>query len=187
MYALVTAASLPSPPPPVPSPTNRSARLIAPITPARGTAQRARSGGAGATISNAASGRPTRLGCAQSTKAIRAKSGRHHDCFVTLRGVTLDVRDQRELPRALDGRRQLPLMTRAHSREPARQNLAALGKEPATRPVILLVEHPRAGFAHGAGVGGTAYASPSFSPSSSGTTAAVTPRFGCSRAASTMR
>src|SRR5947209_9230626 len=103
MYALVTAASLP--PPPVRSPTNRSARLIAPITPARGTAQRARSGGAGATISNAASGRPTRLGCAQSTKAIRAKSGRHHDCFVTLRGVTLDVRDQRELPRALDSRR----------------------------------------------------------------------------------
>src|SRR5256886_5511727 len=104
MYALVTAASLPSPPPPVPSPTNRSARLSAPITPARGTAQRARSGGAGATISNVASGRPMRLGCAQSTKAIRANNGRHHDCFVTLGGVTLDVRDQRELPRALDSR-----------------------------------------------------------------------------------
>src|SRR5438067_8431249 len=37
---------------------------------------------------------------------ISASAGRHHDCFVTLRGVTLDIRNQRELPRALDRRRR---------------------------------------------------------------------------------
>src|SRR2546421_626561 len=60
---------------------NSNARLIAPIRPASGTAQRARSGGAGATISNAASGSPSRLGCAQSTQAISASAGRRHDRF----------------------------------------------------------------------------------------------------------
>src|SRR6266704_240048 len=99
--------------------------------------------------------------------------------------VTLDVRNQGELPRALDRRRELPLVPRTHSRQPAGQNLAALGEEAAQGPVVLVVEHTRAGFAHGAGLGGTSHASSSSSSSSSGATTAATTGFGCSRDAST--
>src|SRR5436190_292964 len=100
-------------------------------------------------------------------------------------GVALDIRKQRELPRALDRCRELPLVPGAHPREPAGQNLAALGEEAAQRPVILVVEHARAGFAHGTGLGGTSHASSSSSSSSSGTTGVATTGLGCSRDAST--
>src|SRR5205085_5365037 len=71
-------------------------------------------------------------------------------------GVALDVRTQRQLPRPLDGGRELPLVPRTHARQPAGQDLAALSQEPAQRPVVLVVEHARAGLAHGTGFGGAA-------------------------------
>src|SRR6266542_4440544 len=76
-------------------------------------------------------------------------------------------------------------MARAHPRQPARQDFSTFREEAAQRPVILVVEHARAGFAHGAGLGGTSHASSSSSSSNSGATAAATTGFGCSLAAST--
>src|SRR6266478_2432939 len=87
--------------------------------------------------------------------------------------VPLDVRQQRELARPLDRGRELALMARAHSRQPAGENLAALGEEAAERAIVLVVEHPYPGFAHGARLGGPSHASSS-SISSTTTSAAIT-------------
>src|SRR5207245_3095728 len=86
--------------------------------------------------------------------------------------VSLDVGQQRQLARPLDRGRELSLVPRAHSRQPARENLAALGQEPAERAVVLVVEHPQAGLAHGTGLGGPSHASSS--SISSTTSAAMT-------------
>jgi len=51
-----------------------------------------------------------------------------------------DVRQQRELARALDGARDLALMATTRSRDPARADLATLGDEPAQRGDVLVVD-----------------------------------------------
>jgi hypothetical protein len=51
-----------------------------------------------------------------------------------------DVRQQCELPRALDGAGDLALMAAARSRDPRRADLAALGDEPAQRRNVLVVD-----------------------------------------------
>src|SRR5687768_15634067 len=134
MYVLVTAASRT----PLTAVSTTSPMLNAPIRPATASVQMGRFVPA-RTRSSAANGRPNRLGCAHSTNVSSASPGRHHDSRLggafTLCGVTLDVRNQGQLPRALDRRRELPLVTRTHSRQPARQNLATLGQEAAQCPV----------------------------------------------------
>src|ERR1043165_8825788 len=50
------------------------------------------------------------------------------------------VRDKRDLPRALDGDLQLPLVHRAGARDAARQNLAALRHERAQELHVLVVD-----------------------------------------------
>src|SRR5437763_9678764 len=50
------------------------------------------------------------------------------------------VRDQRDLPRALDRGLQLALVHRAGARDPARQDLAALGHERADELHVLVVD-----------------------------------------------
>src|SRR5260221_11443934 len=50
------------------------------------------------------------------------------------------VRDQRDLPRALDRRLQLALVHRAGARDPARQDLAALGHERPDQLHVLVVD-----------------------------------------------
>src|SRR2546430_2644336 len=86
--------------------------------------------------------------------------------------VSLDVGQQRQLARPLDRGRELSLVPRAHARQPARQNLAALRQEPPQRAVVFVVEHPHAGFAHGTRFGGPSHASSS--SISSTTSAAMT-------------
>ena len=81
MYALVTAPRRP----PLPPPMTSSATLTAPIAPAIGCDHPDGWSDAGVRINNAAQGRPTRLGGAQSTNATSARSRRHHDGFVFMR------------------------------------------------------------------------------------------------------
>src|ERR1043165_8908711 len=50
------------------------------------------------------------------------------------------VRDKRDLPRALDGDLQLPLVHRAGARDAARQNLAALRHERSQELHVLVVD-----------------------------------------------
>src|SRR5438270_712110 len=87
-------------------------------------------------------------------------------------GVPLDVGQQRQLARPLDRGRELSLVPRAHARQPARENLAALRQEPSQGAVVLVVEHSHAGLAHGARLGGPPHASSS--SISSTTSAAMT-------------
>src|SRR2546430_15301500 len=82
--------------------------------------------------------------------------------------VALDVRQQGELARPLDRGRELTLTPRARPRQPARQDLAALGEEPAQGAIILVVQHAHPGFARGARLGGSSHASSSSSSSPSG-------------------
>src|SRR5204862_262888 len=77
-------------------------------------------------------------------------------------------REQRELARALDRGRELTLVPRAHPRQAARQDLAALGQESAQGTVVLVVQHAHPGLAHGTGLGGPSHASSSSSSSTSG-------------------
>src|SRR5207245_7042554 len=96
--------------------------------------------------SSPTSGSPSRLGGAQTTKATVPKRRRQRPSVVgrpavTSGAVALDVRQQGELARPLDSRRQLPLLPRAHPRHPARQALAALGEEPAQAPVGSVIQH----------------------------------------------
>src|SRR5205085_12172063 len=74
-------------------------------------------------------------------------------------GVALDVWKQRQLPRTLNGGRELPLVPRTHARQPAGQDIAALSQETAQRPVVLVVKHARAGLAHRTGCGSPSHAS----------------------------
>src|SRR6185503_16526391 len=142
VYAAITAARRP------PGRAN-SARLV---TPRMAAAMRVRVERSGAAASSAAQGSPTRLGGAQAAKAMTPTTRRHRlGCM--LRGVPLDVRNQGELARPLDGGRELALVPRAHPGEPARQNLAALREKASQGAVVLVVDHPGAGLAHGTGLG----------------------------------
>src|SRR2546422_725935 len=78
---------------------------------------------------------------------------------------------ERELPRALDRGRELALVPRAHARQAARQDLAALGQEAPQRAFVLVVEHTHARLAYGTGLGRPSHAS---SSSISSTSAAIT-------------
>src|SRR4026208_2003552 len=57
---------------------------------------------------------------------------------VILGGMPLQVRDQGEIARALDCRRQLALMTGARAAQAARKNFSLIGDESAERPVGLV-------------------------------------------------
>src|SRR5438445_13897520 len=95
--------------------------------------------------SSPASGRPRRARLPGENIKMKATtpSARRHTPpgRVMLRGVTLDVRNERQLARPLDGRGQLALMPGAHAREPAREDLATLGQESTQGTVVLVVEH----------------------------------------------
>src|SRR5258705_6151038 len=162
------------------------------VAPSRAAARRVRGERSGAAASSAAHGSPARLGGAQMANAMTPTNRRHRDGppgAGMLRGVPLDVGNQRELARPLDGGRELALVPRAHPRQAARQNLPALGEEAAQRAVILVVEHARAGLAHGTGLGGAPPASSSSisSASSGAAMTAATAGLGWSRAACTTR
>src|SRR5437762_1259606 len=87
--------------------------------------------------------------------------------------VPLDVGQQGELARPLDRRGELALVSRAHPRQSTRENLAALGQKPPERAIVLVVEHPDPGLAHGARLRGSSHASSS-SISSTTTSATIT-------------
>src|ERR1041385_7035847 len=70
--------------------------------------------------------------CGTSGAAVGSLTGRSA-C------VAAHVRDDREVARALDGGRELPLMSRAHAAHPARQDLAVVGDETAERAVVLVI------------------------------------------------
>src|SRR5438094_7665320 len=53
-----------------------------------------------------------------------------------------DVRNKRQVAGALDCRRQLPLMPRAHAAQPARQNLSVVGDEATEGAVVFVVDEP---------------------------------------------
>src|SRR5512134_736227 len=60
--------------------------------------------------------------------------------MVNPRASVRDVRDQRELARALDRRLQLPLVRRARPGDPPRLDLAALRDERREQPDVLVVD-----------------------------------------------
>src|SRR5437879_12387592 len=140
--------------------------LVTPTASAGSHSARAR--GRVASIS-AANGSPTRLGGA------RAANGPVPPTRPQGRGpagvVSLGVGQERELPRALDRGRELALVPRAHARQAARQDLAALGQEAPQRAFVLVVEHTHARLAYGTGLGRPSHAS---SSSISSTSAAIT-------------
>src|SRR5712671_3113759 len=145
-----------------------AARSATPAPPASATVTHsARVPGLAAT-SSAANGSATRLTGARAANSSTRPRGASDSA-----DVPLDVRQQRELASPLDRGRELALMARAHSRQPAGENLAALGEEAAERAIVLVVKHPYPGFAHGARLGGPSHASSS-SISSTTTSAAIT-------------
>src|SRR3989442_12609708 len=140
--------------------------LVTPTTSAGSHSARAR--GRVASIS-AANGSPTRLGgahAANATVPTTRPQGRR-----TSAAVSLDVGQERELPRALDRGRELALVPRAHARQAARQDLAALRQEAPQPAFVLVVEHAHARLAYGTGLGRPSHAS---SSSISSTSAAIT-------------
>jgi hypothetical protein len=64
-----------------------------------------------------------------------------------LRRVSSQIWNQREIARALDCRRELPLMSRAGPAQSARKNFSLIGDEPAERSVILVVDPANASLA----------------------------------------
>lgn len=64
-----------------------------------------------------------------------------------LRGVSLQIRNDREVTGALDRSRKLALVARAGSAEAARKNLALVGDEAAEGAVILVIDPAYASFA----------------------------------------
>jgi len=64
-----------------------------------------------------------------------------------LRGVSLQIGNDREITRTLDCRRKLALMTRAGSAQSARQNLSLIGNEATESAIILVVDPAHAAFA----------------------------------------
>src|SRR5712691_156889 len=137
--------------------------LVTPTASAGSHSARAR--GRVASIS-AAKGSPTRLGGAHAAKATvpatrRQGRGAGAGTACTSAAVSLDVGQQRELPRPLDRGRKLALVPRAHPRQAARQDLAALGQEAPERALVLVVEHAHARLAYGTGLGRPSHASSS--------------------------
>jgi len=66
-----------------------------------------------------------------------------------LRGVSSQIRNQREIASALDCRRELSLMSRAGSAQSTRKNLSLIGDESSERSVILVIDPAHASFAEG--------------------------------------
>lgn len=64
-----------------------------------------------------------------------------------LRGVSLEIRDDREVTGTLDGGGQLTLMTRAGSAQAAGENLALIRDETAEGAIVLVVDPAYASFA----------------------------------------
>src|SRR6266542_2433343 len=61
--------------------------------------------------------------------------------------MTADVRNEREVARPLDRRRQLALVPRAGSAQAARENLPLIGDESAERAVVLVIDEADPSFA----------------------------------------
>lgn len=77
--------------------------------------------------------------CRQNGEAVAA----------ILRRVPSQIRNQREIARALYCRRELPLMSRAGPAQSARKNFALIGDEPSERSIILVIDPAHAPLAKG--------------------------------------
>ena len=64
-----------------------------------------------------------------------------------LRGVSLEIRDDREIASALDCCGELALVTRTRSTQAARQNLSLVGDKTAKSAIVLVVDPAHASFA----------------------------------------
>src|SRR5919199_6313432 len=95
-----------------------------------------------AASARSARGHPWRRGESAAPSVIGRRSGL----------VAADVRDERQVARLLDRRRELPLVARADAAQAARQDLAVVGDEAAERPVVLVVHEPHARLAERAGL-----------------------------------
>ena len=114
------------------------------------TGSSARSGGTAARA-----GTPRARGGASPTRARRRRSAgvrRRSRRSSASPACPRDVRNEREVARALDRRRQLALVTRADAAQAARQDLAVVGDEAAERAVILVVDEADARLAERAGL-----------------------------------
>src|SRR4051812_22010883 len=86
--------------------------------------------------------------------AAKAKASSRHDWpigfFVTAASIlalmSADVRNQREITRALDRRRQLTLMSRARSAQTARKNFPLVRDKTAKRAIVLVIDEAYASF-----------------------------------------
>src|SRR5207245_9795130 len=117
-------------------------------------------------------GAPRTAAPGSSPAPRRRTAGRRPPGASASADVPFDVGQQGKLARALDRGRELTLVPRAHPRQAARQDLAALGKKAAQGAIVLVVEHAHPGLAHRAGLGGPSHASSS--SISSTTSAAIT-------------
>src|SRR5262245_28442209 len=95
-----------------------------------------------------------RRGSTSGTASSTASVGR---TSVTSAGDAAGVGDERQVPRALDRRRQLSLMARTDAAQAARQNLAVVRDEAAEGAVILVVDEVHPALAERAGLGRTAH------------------------------
>src|SRR5690349_18973555 len=74
-----------------------------------------------------------------------------------LRGVSLEIRNDCEVSRALDCSRKLALMTRAGSVQTRGKNLALVRNESAKSAIILVIDPAHASFAERAALGGSSH------------------------------
>src|SRR6185437_4636621 len=97
--------------------------------------------------------RTSRAPARDSASAARtAYRGRRTPGRSLLRLHPADVRDDRQVSRALDRGRQLTLVTRADAAQAARQNLAVVGDESAERAVVFVVDETNARLAEWTGL-----------------------------------
>ena len=95
------------------------------------------------TSSSPASGPNTKTGGARSRYPASARIGpQPAGTGRASADEALDVRQEGQLARPLDGGAELALVPGAGARQPARQDLAALGQEPGQRPLILVSPRP---------------------------------------------
>jgi hypothetical protein len=72
---------------------------------------------------------------------VHQRRGRTGEALaVMLRCMPLEIRDQRQVARALDRRRELALVTRAGPAQATGKDLPLIGDETSERPVVLVVD-----------------------------------------------
>jgi len=79
---------------------------------------------------------------------------------VILRCVSPEIRDQRQVARALDSSGELALVPRARAAEATRKNLSLIGYEPSKRAIVLVIDPANAALAERTGVGGVRLGQP---------------------------